>query len=237
MNENNPQKIIEKTRDDYDLIAKEWDLSRNRSSVLKTSLISEIKNGNRVLDLGCGNALMLPLILKKGGIYAGLDLSEKLIEIAKEKYKKEIDDNKASFFIGQATKLPFENKKFDFVISFAVLHHIPSEKLRKRFFEEIKRVSRSNAKVKVVVWNLLNEWSNKRFDIKNQLKNKNSGDITVPWKATEGKIVNRYVHQFSKEELLPLAEKNGFRNIKIDYFNRAGEKTDNGEEMVLEMEK
>ena len=118
-----------------------------------------------------------------------------------------------------------------------MLHHIPSEKLRKRFFEKIKRVSRSNAKVKIVVWNLLNEWSNKRFDIKNQLKNKNSGDITVPWKATEGKIVNRYVHQFSKEELLPLAEKNGFRNIKIDYFNRAGEKIDNGEEMVLEMEK
>ena len=236
MNKNNPQNIIEKTRDDYDLIAKEWDLSRNRASKLKTDLISDIKSQNKVLDIGCGNALMLPFILEKGAFYSGLDISEKLIEIARKKYSKEVEQEKAELVVGSAIELPFQDEKFDFVISFAVLHHIPSKELQEKFFKEIKRVSKPNAKVKIIVWNLLSDWANKRFNVESQLKGEKSGDVTVPWKATHGKIISRFVHQFSKEELLSFAEDAGFKNIEIDFFTRAGEKTENGEEMVLEME-
>ena len=123
------------------------------------------------------------------------------------------------------------------MISFAVLHHIPSKKLQEKFFREIKRVSKPDAKVKIIVWNLYNEWTNKRFDIENKLKGKNSGEVFIPWKATQGKIVNRFIYQFSKEELLSLAKNAGFKNIKIDFFNRAGKRIKNGEEMVLEMER
>ena len=237
MNKNNPQKITEKIRDDYDLIATEWDLSRNRASKLKINLISDIEPGNNVLDIGCGNALILPFVFKKDAFYFGLDISKKLIKIARKKYIKEAEEGKANFFVGQATNLPFKDEKFDFIISFAVLHHIPSEKLRKRFFEEIKRVSKPSAKVKITVWNLFNKWANDRFKIVSQLAGKQSGDVVIPWKATQGKTINRYVHQFSEEELLFLAKDAGFRNIKIDFFNRAGKRIENGEEMVLEMER
>ncbi len=237
MNKNNSQKIIEKTRDDYDLIAKEWDLSRNRASQLKINLIESIEPKFKVLDIGCGNALMLPFILKKGAFYYGIDISKNLIEIAQKKYAKEVAEKKAKFIVGQATRLPFQDEEFDFVISFAVLHHIPSKELRKKFFEEIMRISKPNAKAKITVWNLLNEWTNKRFDIENKLKGKNSGDVFIPWKATQGKIINRYLHQFSEKELFSLAKDTGFENIKIDYYNRMGEKIENGEEMVLEMER
>jgi len=236
MNKINSQKIIEKTRDDYDLIAKEWDLSRNRASQIKINLISGIKPENKVLDIGCGNALILPFISEKGAFYSGLDISEKLVEIARKKYSKEVEQKKAELVVGQATDLPFKNNEFDFVISFAVLHHIPSEKLRKKFFEEIKRVSKSNAKIKIIVWNLLNDWANERFNIKSQLNGKQNGDMLIPWKATQGETVNRYYYQFSKKELLSLAKDIGFKNIEINFFNRAGGKTKNGEEMVLEME-
>ena len=236
MNKNNHQKIIEKTRDDYDLIAREWDLSRNRASKLKTNLIFSIEPENKVLDVGCGNALMLPFILEKGAFYFGLDISEKLIEIARKKYLKEIEQEKAELVVGQATNLPFENNEFDFVISFAVLHHIPSKEFQGKFFEEIKRVSKSNAKVKIIVWNLLSDWASKRFNIENQLAGKKSGDVTVLWKATWGEIVNRYLYQFSREELLSLAKDAGFKKIKIDFFTRTGEQKENGEELVLEME-
>ena len=236
MNKNNPQNIIEKTRDDYDLIAKEWDLSRNRASQIKINLISDIKDGYKVLDVGCGNALMLPFVLEKGAFYSGLDISEKLIEIARKKYSKEVEQEKAELVVGSAIELPFQDEKFDFVISFAVLHHIPSKELQEKFFKEIKRVSKPNAKVKIIVWNLLSNWANKRFNVESQLKGEKSGDVTVPWKATHGEIISRFVHQFSKEELLSFAEDAGFKNIEIDFFTRAGEKTKNGEEMVLEME-
>ena len=236
MNKNNPQKIIEKVRDDYDLIAKEWDLSRNRASKLKIDLISDIKSGYEVLDIGCGNALMLPFVLKKGAFYSGLDISESLIEIARKKYLKEVEQEKAELVVGQATNSFFKDNEFDFVISFSVLHHIPSEKLRKKFFEEIKRVSKSNAKVKIIVWNLLSDWANKRFNIKDQLDGKENGDVLIPWKATQGKVIDRYYYQFSQKELLSLTKDMGFENIEINFFNRAGKQKENGEEMVLEME-
>ena len=138
--------------------------------------------------------------------------------------------------MGQATELPFKNKEFDFVISFATLHHIPSKELQEKFFREIKRVSKSRAKIKIIVWNLFSEWTKKRFDIGNKLKGKKSGEVFIPWKATQRKIINRFIYQFSEEELLSLAENAGFKNIKIDLFNRAGEKIKSGEEIVLEME-
>ena len=235
MSKNNSQKIIEKTRDDYDLIAREWDLSRNRASQLKIDLVSEIRLKDKVLDIGCGNALMLPFVFKKGAFYCGIDISKNLIEISKEKYKKEIKEKKAEFTIGQATELSFKDNEFDFVISFAVLHHIPSEELRKKFFEEIMRISKPNAKVKIIVWNLYNKWTKNRFNISDQLVGEQSGDVTIPWKATQGKIIDRYVHQFSEKELFSLAKDAGFENIEIDLFNRAGERIENGEEMVLEM--
>ncbi|MBW6440777.1 class I SAM-dependent methyltransferase [Patescibacteria group bacterium] len=236
MEKSKSQKIIEKTRDDYDLIAKEWDLSRNRASKLKTDLIADINLGDKVLDIGCGNALMAPFILDKGALYVGLDISEKMIEIVRKKYVKEIKNGKVKFFSGQATELPFGDKKFDYIISYAVLHHIPSKKLQEKFFQEIKRVSKSNAKVRIIVWNLLSDWANKRFNIEDQLAGKKSGDVIVPWKATSGKVVERYLYQFSKEELLLLAKTAGFEKIKIHYFNRAGERKENAEELVLEME-
>ena len=237
MSENSPQKIIEKTRNDYNLIAKEWDLSRNRPSKIKTNLIHNVKCEDKVLDIGCGNALMLPLVLEKGAFYFGLDISENLVEIARKKYAEEVKNGKAKFVVGQATDIPFENEKFDFIISFATLHHIPSEKLRKIFFEEIKRVLKPNAKAKITVWNLYNEWVNNRFQTGIRLAENKSRDTIIPWKATRGKIINRYVHQFFKKELLSFAEDAGFRNIKINFFDRAGKKVKNGEEIVLEMDK
>jgi len=236
MNKNNPQKIIEKVKDSYNLIAREWDISRNKASQLKINLAKGVESKSKVLDIGCGNALMLPFILKKNAFYFGLDISEKLIKIAKKKYTQEIKKEKAKLIIGQATELPFQDKEFDFVISFATLHHIPSKELQEKFFREIKRVSKSNAKIKIIVWNLYNGWTNKKFDIENKLKGKKSGEVFIPWKATQGEIINRFIYQFSKEELLVLAKNAGFKNIKINLFNRAGEKIENGEEMVLEME-
>ena len=237
MDKNNSQKIVEKIANDYNLIAREWDLSRNRPSKIKINLIRDIKHKAKVLDIGCGNALMLPFVLEKNAFYFGLDISENLIEIAENKYAKEIKGGKAKFIAGQATNLPFENKKFDFIISFAALHHIPSKKLRKVFFEEIKRVLKPNARAKITVWNLYNKWANDRFQTGVRLAENKSGDIIIPWKATQGKIIERYLHQFSKEELLSLAEDAGFKNIKIDFFNRAGGKMKNGEEIVLEIDK
>jgi SAM-dependent methyltransferase len=120
-------------------------------------------------------------------------------------------------------------------ISFAVLHHLPSAPLRRKFFGEIRRILRPHGRVKITVWNLFNGWAKEKFDVGAQLEGRPFGDLYIPWKGTQGMIVNRYVHQFSEEELRDLASEAGFSDIVIGYYDRAGEKKENGEEMVLEM--
>jgi SAM-dependent methyltransferase len=235
MSQTDPQKIVKKVKDDYNLIAREWDQSRSRPSQIKLNLIGDLPTGATVLDIGCGNGLMLPFLLKKEAYYVGVDIAENLIDIAEERYMGAIESGRVRFVIGEATELPVRDEEFDFIISFAVLHHLPSPLLHKKFFEEIRRVLRPNGRVKITVWNLFNEWASGRFDIGSQLEGKISGDVTVPWKGTRGAIVNRFVHQFSEEELRALAEGAGFSDVRIGYYDRAGKRKENGEEIVLEM--
>lgn len=231
-----PEKMVEKVRGDYNLIAREWDLSRMRPSQLKLNLINDVKEGETVLDIGCGNGLIAPFFLDRSAFYVGVDIAENLTDIAVERYRDAVKSGRARFLRGDATGLPVSDGEFDVAIIFAVLHHIPSASLRRKFFTEIRRVLRPHGRVKITVWNLFNDWAKEKFDVGVQLEGRPSGDLYIPWKGTQGMIVNRYVHQFSEEELRDLAAEAGFSDIRIGYFNRAGERIENGEEMVLEIE-
>ena len=103
MQEDDSRKIVDKVRDDYNLIAKEWDLSRSQPSRIKIKLIGDVENETEVLDIGCGNGMMVPYVLEKGAFYFGLDISENLIDIARERYAREIESGKAKFVVGEAT--------------------------------------------------------------------------------------------------------------------------------------
>lgn len=241
MNHAQSIRIIRKTRANYNLISKAWALSRFRPSPLKIKLMRAIKKGTRVLDLGCGNGLMAPEVIRLGGIYTGLDISEKLLNIAKKTFSKEIIAKKMKFVVGDAIRPPFKKDNFDFIFSFAVMHHIPSEDFRLKFLKEIWRVLKPKGKAVIVNWNLLNDWSDKKYNITEQLKKiaseLDAGDVSVPWKATKGKIIKRYIHIFLREEILSLARRAGFKKIKLSYHDRFGAMEKNGEEQVLLLQK
>lgn len=73
-----------------------------------------------ILDLGCGSGnILVQLINQKRELY-GVDLSENMIAVAKERLK----DN-ATLEIADAKDLPFEDNKFDYIICNASFHHYP----------------------------------------------------------------------------------------------------------------
>jgi len=158
------------------------------------------------LDLGCGNGRLIELFQDKEIEYFGVDNSEELIKIAKEKYP---DKN---FQTADALNLPFSGNFFDKVFSIAVLHQIPSKELRLQFLKEVKRVLKPGGQLILTVWvfhqpkelflifkaTLLKILSLSRLDF---------GDFFEPW----GKKLQRYYHDFSKRELFNLAKEIGFR--------------------------
>ena len=232
--------IIKEVKEQYNSIATEWHSSRPHPSGIKVEQIKRLKKGQKVLDLGCGNGLVTGEIIKRGVKYYGLDVSNGLIKIARQKYKQEIKAGLAEFKIGNACKkLPYQNNFFDAAISFAVLHHIPGSENRLKFLQELRRVLKPGGWASIIVWNLLNDWPRKRYGIEEQIKKPNlnldQNDFLVGWKATPGKNVKRYIHSFADKELKDLAKDVGFSKITIGYFNRAGERIKNGEELVLNL--
>ena len=214
MNRDYAKYLLDKTRQDYNLIAEDFSRTRGKMWEELKFLEEYIIDGEKVLDLGCGNGRLYELFKEKFVDYDGVDSAEKMIEIAKSRYPK------IKFQVADALNLPFPENFFDKVISIAVLHHIPSEEFRLQFLKEVKRALKPEGKVILLVWNL-NIWKSLVSRLKNWKLD--FGDAFVPW----GKEVLRYVHRFSKKELKKLAEKVGLKVEEIKILKRPKSKESN----------
>ena len=88
-------------------------------------LFTQVNLGNvkRVLEVGCGiGAVASHLSEKYQWDVTGIDLDPKQIEIAKSDHT---ENENLKFFEADTTELPFEDREFDMVLSFDVLHHMP----------------------------------------------------------------------------------------------------------------
>jgi len=126
--------LLNKTREDYNLIAEEFSMTRWDIWSEFNIFRGYIKDGDRVLDIGCGNGRLLKLLKDKNIDYIGVDNSEKLINLAKEKYPQN------RFLVADSLNLPFPENYFDEVFLIAVLHNVPSKEFRLQILKEAKRV-------------------------------------------------------------------------------------------------
>jgi ubiquinone/menaquinone biosynthesis C-methylase UbiE len=76
-----------------------------------------------MLDIGCGTGALLQMVQekKKDARLFGVDLSEKMIQVAKAKLGE-----KADLRVSDSEKLPFPNGAFDLVMCTFSFHHYPN---------------------------------------------------------------------------------------------------------------
>lgn len=94
----------------------------------------DIRDGDAVLDVGCGTGTVLSYVHEIRDIRGyGLDVSENMIAIAKEK------NPKFSFVTGDSAQLPYENGSMDVIMACMAYHHFPEqEKFRKEALRVLK---------------------------------------------------------------------------------------------------
>lgn len=208
--------LLEKTKEDYNLISDDFSRTRKKTWEELDFLAKNVAPNERVLDLGCGNGRLYELFKDKIVGYCGIDISEKLIDIAKSRYPG------VRFRVGDALNLPFPDNLFDNVFGVAVFHHIPSKEFRLRFLSEAKRVLKPQGKLFLTVWHLPRQKKNllvfKNFLLKMLFLSKlDLNDKFVSW----GDKTQRYVHYFSCAELKKLVKESGLRMKEMRILKRA----------------
>jgi len=133
----------------------------------------KLKNGSKILDIGCGKGFMLFDFMKLNPnfVLEGIDISNYAITKAVPEVKKFLK-------VGDAKSLPYEDNSFDLVISINTTHNLEINQCKKAL-SEMERVSRKDKylivdaysneieKDRIFAWNLTaktilstNEWIN-----------------------------------------------------------------------------
>jgi len=91
--------------------------------------LAELKEGEVVLDIGCGGGLDVFLAAKKvgdTGKVLGLDMTPEMVEKARNNAEKGEYKN-VEFRVGEIENLPIEDQSVDVIMSNCVINHCPDK--------------------------------------------------------------------------------------------------------------
>lgn len=219
-------KILDINREFYDQFASSFSATRHRVQPGVHKLIPRMMTGEAILDVGCGNGTLTRALAGKGyrGNYLGIDMSQDLL-VSAEKLFETPDQGTFRFLPVDLAKTDWHKnlpeQPFEWLVSFAVLHHLPGEELRRQTVRAFASLVANNSFVAVSVWQWQNSsrlrkrvlpWST--VDLEQEALDK--GDVLLDWRAGETTGL-RYVHTFSQDELTNLAKSAGFKMIENFY--------------------
>lgn len=228
------RQLVKQVEQDYDFIAEEFSLSRMNVWYEFEIYKELVKEGDVILDMGCGNGRLLKTLHPRKIDYKGIDISKGILKQAQENfaYRRyvEVDGEKSvvtkgtdySFKQGSYNDIPYKDEEFDGVVSVAAFHHLPGKKLRLDALREIERVLKDGGFFAFSVWNLFQpRWRKlvwKSF-LPSHRKEYEFGDCFVSWKNSG---VERYYHAFTPWEMRKLLKESGLVLVDEIYVTKKG---------------
>lgn len=227
MNHSTIKQLNKLNQDFYQKIAISFDQTRQYSwqGWLKLlPYLSKVKQPIRVLDIGCGNGRFASFLNEKKlqFSYHGIDSSPELIKTATAALKKlnihfkltKLDVIQALLDDSLTSQL---GQKYDLIVAFGLLHHLPSSKVRQKLFINISQLlSDTNSLAVITAWQFATddryqdkfiESSKAGFSIEKLEKN----DYILGWK--DHPTAFRYCHFVDDEEVKQLSQ--NLINLKI----------------------
>ncbi len=182
--------------DDYNSIANEFSATRQYTWPELLALEKYLIQDSVILDFGCGNGRLVDWFKHYNIKYTGLDISEELLKLARQKYPQ------ATFTSYDGQRLPAFAQAFDQIWSVAVLQQIPTSRRRQALLRALHKNLKPNGLFIATTWNL---WQKKYFwPLAQSFLKKifcpwrwEFGDAFIPWKATGQQTYQRYYHVFT----------------------------------------
>jgi SAM-dependent methyltransferase len=207
------EKLNEIVKRSYELMANHFSATRSKMAAADFLwAANKISSQDKVLDAGCGNGRLLDYVLLTSENYLGLDNSDSLLQIAKERYSQfrflKKDLNNLEELI---------EKDFSVVFCSAVIIHIPGLDNRLKLLENFYKLSIPGAKLIISAWKMKGgyyqslKWKS-FFKHLFSLRLDTWRDLVFPWLDQDGKATGlRYYHYFSKRELRKELKKAGWQ--------------------------
>ncbi|WP_448213112.1 class I SAM-dependent methyltransferase [Colwellia sp. MEBiC06753] len=144
-------------------------------------LFDQTKPVGSLLDIGCGNALILSELAPYTNEVFGIDYAEAMIEQA----KKVIPNG--HFQTGEAGNLKFKDKQFDRLLCYSIFHYFPSQEYVLQAIAEMIRVTKPGGVI--LIGDLL--------DDKHEKTIKSGSDLNYEQKIP-------HIHRYSEWTFCPL---------------------------------
>jgi arsenite methyltransferase len=129
--------------------------------------LGPLSTGERVLDVGCGagtDSLVAVQMVGPDGRVAGIDMTPEMLAKARAS-AAEMGAGNVEFVEGEAETMPFEDARFDVVISNGVIDLVPD---KEAVFSELLRVLKPGGRVQiadVTIQNPVSEEGRRKIDL------------------------------------------------------------------------
>jgi ubiquinone/menaquinone biosynthesis C-methylase UbiE len=163
-------------------------------------------NGDRILEIGFGNGHTIPQVLELAEqlTYAGIDISETMVNEAKRFNAAGIADRRVDLRVASSSLIPFPNAVFDRALTVNTLYFWPDPAVD---LKEIRRVLKLGGKLVI-------------------------GSVS-PSSAQANPLFKHGFRFLSQEKLVDLLGNAGFSDVSID-VHRSIRKMPNGESYEVE---
>ncbi len=135
----------------YDFFSKFWFLGKERQVRSKMLALAPVKPGDQVLEVGCGTGSLSLLAQEAAGpegMVYGIDAAPEMAAVANQKAARQ--GSKAKFQPGLIQQIPFPDASFDVVLSSFMIHHLPSEEIKRQGLAEILRVLKPGGRLLII---------------------------------------------------------------------------------------
>lgn len=126
-----------KLQTDFDKIAELDDSLWNNNNYFHPLVMNSIPGKiSNTLDIGCGKGTLSQLLAKRASKVTGIDISCKMIKIAKE---SSLNNDNIDFINADILTYSFPENSFDVIVSIASLHHMNSSEIYPKIVSLLKK--------------------------------------------------------------------------------------------------
>lgn len=199
----------------FDAVAREYLLEREEqySFVAQRELVLELLPARleRVLDIGCGPAVMESKLLERSGEVWGIDASPQMIAYGRARMVNHPDGRRCHLSVGDIEKLSFKHAYFDAVVSMGVLEYLLSYD---QALAEMHRVLRPGGIAVITVPSRVSAYHRSRGSVE-ALRGLAKRILGRPPAQTRRLVTNRCVPRRLDRQL----EHAGFRRVEARFCN------------------